>query len=109
MEIIRNHQHGFCLCKGIRVLLFHRHKLIDGVEDLFLYPGPCIQFFLRNELVHLCIHSRSPVVPVSHRITDHPILVIQKYIIHCPGIDPHADRQLSELFTALHSLFDMGK
>ena len=39
MEVIRDHQQGLRAGKCLRLFLFHRHQLIDGVEYLLLDSG----------------------------------------------------------------------
>ena len=95
MEIIRQHQKLHGLLHVFRLLLFHRHELVDGVEHLLLDSRPCIQLRLRNNGIDLLVHSLRPSVTVAIGIADYVVLFIQKHIIHRPGVDSHALWNLS--------------
>ena len=104
MKIIRHHQQTVRLLQPFWMLLPYRRQLIDRVKDLFLDSCSAVEFFLRNVRIHFFIHALRPAVAVGYRISDTSSLPIQKYIVHRPGVNPHAVRNFSQSDTLLHAV-----
>ena len=109
LEVIRDHQHGFCLFQLLLIIFLYRHQLIDRVENLFLDSGSCIQSSQRNLFIHLFIHSICTAVSVTCCIPQNLVIFIQQYIVYRPGIDRHGYRNFPQLFTYFQSVFDFCK
>ena len=107
VEIIRNEQKGFRLLHIFRLLLLYRHQLKDGIEHHLLDSRPLIQFHFRDPAVYFLIHAIRPAVPVAYHVPDHLVILIQQDIVHAPGVDSHARRELPDLFTLLYSIFNV--
>ena len=108
VKIVRDHQDRLRLFQIFRMGLFHRHELIDRIEDLLLDAGPRIQIILRDHFIDFLIHSLCAAVTVSDRIAQDMVILIEQHVIHAPGINSHRYRDLADLFTLLQSVFDLG-
>ena len=86
-----------------------RHQLIDRIEHLLLDTGSRIQILFRNDLIYFFVHSVHTGITIAICISEHLIIFIEQHIIHRPGIDPHAHRNLADLLTFLNTGFDLPK
>ena len=109
MEIIGKHQQPFRLFHVFRFLLFHRHQLINRIENLLLDTGSGIQGILGDDPVNLLIHSFCSSVSVAICIAQYPVLPIKQHIIHRPGINSHGLRHFSRCLAGLQPRFDLFK
>ena len=109
MKVIRDHQQGLRTGKCLRLFLFHRHQLIDGVEYLLLDSSPFIQGLRRNDFVYLFVHALCPVIPVADCVSQPLSVSVQQDKIHRPGVDSHTARNLSQRRALLHSHLDLVK
>ena len=103
MEIIRHEQQTVRRLHILRMLLLHRHQLVNGVENGFLNPRPGIQLFGRYLLIYLFVHADIAPVPVAHGVAQHLSFFVQQDEIHAPGVHAHAHRDFPQLLTFFHA------
>ena len=103
MQILRNHQEMFCLRQKLRLRLFYRHELIDGIKELLLNPIAAIQLALANHPVDFLVHTTGSAVTISDGIAEQFSLLIQQDEINAPGINGKACRNAVQLPALLYA------
>src|SRR5699024_152080 len=66
MKIVREHEKAVSPAQQLRLTLSQGRKLIHGIKQLLLDPGPHIQLLLRHRLIDLPVHPPCPSVSVTH-------------------------------------------
>ena len=97
MEIVRCVEQGFRLFQIVRMCFFHRHQLINRIENGLLNAGAGVKLVQGDDLIDLIIHAFCPVIPVADIISDRLILFIQQNKIHAPGIHAHTAGDFPDL------------
>ena len=82
---------------------FQRCQLVNGIEKLFLDASPGIQVRGRNNILHHFVHALRAAVPISDRVADQLVRVVQQDEIYRPGVNPDGLRDFSRLLTGFQS------
>ena len=108
VQIVRRQKHTLRRFQVLGASFPHRHQLVDRVVIRLERSRPAVQFLRSNDLLDHAVHAVGPVIPVpvalSHRVSG----FIQEDIVHAPGIDTQADRNLAGLRAqpqAFHDVF----
>ena len=100
-------KHSFSLFQIFRMFCFHSHQLIYSVENCFLDTSTCIKILKRNCLIYFLIHAFISVITISYCISKNLVILVHQYEVNPPGINPHAYRNLANLFTFLKTVLDL--
>ena len=89
VQVIGHHQEDFCRVQLLRVFLFQRHELVNGVERLVLDAGAGIMLGKGQAVVLFqCLaDALGALIAVGHGIAEAFALLIQQDEIHRPGVN----------------------